>query len=166
MASSNVGGVVYRTRSQLIGGIAIVLVANLIALGRVLGNLHHSSTAVVGVVFSVVFSAVGGRLAWSGVVTSRDGIHVANFLSSFDLRWGEIETFAIGRWKFLPFVCLIYMKNGDVKHAFGIEESTQRPDGSAEHMADELNKELARGLSARPELQTVRSDLLHPSRNE
>jgi hypothetical protein len=135
---------VYRTRSQLIGGIVIIAVANLIALEKVLSNLDHPPTIYIGILFSVIFSTVGGRLAWSAVFTSPDGIHVANFVSSFDLRWEEIEKFDIGRWKLLPYVCLIHTKNGDVKHAFGIEESTQRPNGSAEEMAEELNRELAK----------------------
>jgi hypothetical protein len=109
--------------------------------GKILSH-PDAANIYIGIVFSVVFSAVGGRLAWSAIFTSPRGIHVANFMSSFDLRWEEIERFAIGRWKLLPYVCLIHLKNGKVKHAFGIEESTQRPDGSADEMAEELNHEL------------------------
>jgi hypothetical protein len=162
-------GAVYRTRSQFIGGIAIAVVANVIALAKVLGNLDKPSTIFIGVLFSAIFSTVGGRLAWSAIVTSPEGIHVANFLSSFDLRWDEIDRFGIGRWKFLPYVCLIHMADGTSRHAFGIEESTQRPDGSAEEIADELNQELMKRRSNEHQdratsLGSAQSDLFRGSR--
>lgn len=90
------------------------------------------------------------RLARAGIVASGEGIYVANFASSFNLRWEEIERFDIGRWSFLPYVCLIHLRDGEVRHAFGIEESTQRPNGSAEEIIEELNNELARRLPDRP----------------
>jgi hypothetical protein len=38
---------------------------------------------------------------------------------------------------------LIHLRNGKVKHAFGLEESPKFPDGEGEKMVKELNAELA-----------------------
>ncbi|HWI94451.1 MAG TPA: hypothetical protein VNS60_00105 [Solirubrobacterales bacterium] len=146
----------YRSNSQLAVGIVIAVVAGAWAIGSLAGG-DQTSLAIAGVLFGLMFVILGLRLAWAAIFSSSDGIRVANIFSSFDLSWHDIERFEIGRWKLLPYVCLIHLKDGKTTHAFGIEESTQRPNGSAEQMANELNRELIRRLSDRSETPSLSS---------
>lgn len=77
-------------------------------------------------------------------MTSEQGIRVINVFSTTDFSWGEIRGFEIGRSGLFPLVCLIRIDDGSTKHAFGIQERTNFPNGSAERVTEELNAELAR----------------------
>jgi hypothetical protein len=146
---------VYRSRVQLVVGVIWVLFINAVAIGKIVSKPDQPSTVIVAALFSVTFTLLGGRAAWAGIFTSDQGIHVANVFSSFNLQWQEIDRFEIGRWKLLPYVCLIYTTDGQVKHAFGIEESTNFPNGSAKQMVTELNQELARRIAVKREVAAV-----------
>ena len=77
-----------------------------------------------------------------------EGLHVINLLTVFDLTWDEIDRFEIGRWKLLPAVCLIRLRNGETSHIFGIEENFYFPGESGRKLVDELNAELSEYRSA------------------
>jgi hypothetical protein len=79
------------------------------------------------------------KLAYSGVFPGDEEVRIVNYLSSFDLKWTEIEKFEIGRWGMLPYVCRITLLSGERRHAIGIQERTNFPDGSGEKMVKELN---------------------------
>jgi hypothetical protein len=147
----------YRSRSQLILGVALLLLFDAFAVGLIF-EYHRARTFIFGVLFIVANTLLFLRLAAAAIVASENGIYVRNVFSSFDLKWEGIQRFDIGRWKLLPYVCLIHLRDGSVKHAMGISESTNFPNKSAERMTDELNEELANRRPSGSELQpTVKS---------
>lgn len=161
-------GRVFRSRSQLIGGIVGGIFFDGLAIGVLLGGRERTSAVIFGVAFFLICTWVFGRLAWAAVYTSEEGIHVLNIFSSFDLKWDEIQRFDIGRWKLLPYVCLIHLRDGDQTHAFGLQESTNFPNESAKKMIAELTEELASRRSGGPEDQqmetgpgSAQSELFH-----
>jgi hypothetical protein len=137
---------VYRSKEQAI----LSAIIGMIGLGAAIGLLIESKKAA-GAIFTVLYFVVSlpiiFRFACSHISTSENGVHVVNVLSGSKIRWEEIETFSIGRWTLLPYVCLIHLRNGEAKHAVGIQERTNFADGSGEKLVGELNAEL-RGYTA------------------
>ena len=136
----------FRSGSQLIGGIAIAVIGGAVSIGSA-----FSATTSMGAVGWLAEGAlcilIGVRLALAGILVVDDGVRVRNFFRGFCLSWSEIERFEIGRWKLLPSVCLIYLRDGRRVHAFGLQESTNFANGSAQKMVDQLTEELARKRS-------------------
>jgi len=115
----------------------------LFALGYAQDSMGSGSRVFWGL-WVAYWLFMGFRFTRAGIVTSEHGIHVVNLFTSFDLRWGEITEFRVGRWKLLPYACRIELRDGSAKVALGIQERTNFPSGSAETMAAELNEELGR----------------------
>jgi hypothetical protein len=133
---------VYRSRSQLVFGVVIAVIFDALAVGVVLEHPSRTRTLIVGGLLVLAITYVSFRVAAAAVIASDSGIRVRNVFSSFDLDWDEIVRFDIGRWKLLPYVCLIHLSDGRLRHAFGIEESTNVPNEAAKRTAGELNQEL------------------------
>lgn len=133
----------YRNREQLVVCVAAVVVGNAINLIQMADGVDGAAAVVWGVAFSLVLTVVGLRVGFSSLTATDDGVHVSNTFSSFFLKWSEIERFEIGRWKLLPYSCLIYLRDGRKMHATGIQEA-RVGDHSAAYMVDDLNAELAR----------------------
>lgn len=132
----------YRSKSQVMFGVIGILFFNALIIGMV-ADYHRTRTFIIGGLFLFANTYINIRAATAAVISSGSGVRVRNVFGSFDLKWNEIQRFDIGRWKLLPYVCLIHLRDGGVKHAFGIEESTNFPNESAKRMTDELNEELA-----------------------
>lgn len=140
---------VYRSRHQ----VAIFSVIGIVGVGIAVGMLFEvkkASVLLLLVAFLVLWIPCNIRLALSGVFTGEKGVRVANLLSSFELEWAEIEEFEIGRWAIFPYVGLIRLRSGEQKHALGIQERTNFPDGSGEEMVNELNGEVRERLERFP----------------
>ena len=125
----------------LLNFLAIVLITSKVHHGAPIGS--GSTKAIVGTALIVFITLLCGRMAWTAVFAKPDSIRVANMFSSFDLSSGEIQRFDIGRSRVLPYVCRIHTKDGKVRYAIGVEESTNFKTGSAARLAAELNDELA-----------------------
>lgn len=134
----------YRKRSRLIICAVAVAVVDGLNVAAIAGGGQSVSLAVGTIAISTGFSIVGLRAGFSSLSTTNEGIRVVNAFSSFALRWSEIERFEIGRWKLLPYVCLIHLKDGSTMHAGGIQESTRFKDFSAKDIVDGLNARLTR----------------------
>jgi hypothetical protein len=134
----------YRRWSQLVVCVATVILVDALNFSAIAGDQQSTALLVGTVAFSVGFTIFGLRAGFSSLTTTGDGIRVSNTFSSFALQWSDVERFEIGRWKLLPYVCLIRLKDGRTLHATGIQESTRLGDGSAEDMVESLNAELAR----------------------
>lgn len=132
---------VYRSRHQIALFSAIGVVGAGIAVGM-LFEVERTSVFLLLIAFLVLWIPCNVRLARSGIFTSEEGVRVANLLSSFELEWTEIEEFRIGRWGVFPYVGLIRLSNGEQKHALGIQERSNFPDGSGEEMVNQLNSEV------------------------
>lgn len=131
----------YRSKSQVIFGIIGILFFNALIIGM-MADYHRTRTFIFGGLFLFANTYINVRAATAAVISSESGVRVRNVFGSFDLKWDEIQRFDIGRWKLLPYVCLIHLRDGGRTHAFGLQESTNFPNESAKRMTDELNEEL------------------------
>jgi hypothetical protein len=115
---------VYRSRTQSFTMVMWILVFDVLIGAGVARNIHRTGLVVLGVAMMTLYTAVVWRTAVTGIITSPDGIHVRNVLSSVDFKWSEVERFEIDAAKGLfPQICRIYTKDGRVKRAFGIQET-------------------------------------------
>ncbi len=136
-------GKTFRSRSQLIGGIAVAVVGGGIGAGAIF-SARTAGFSIAWGLMGLLCVAMGARLASSRIQVDRGGIRVVNFFKSFHLDWDGIRSFEMGRWAAFPSVCLIHLSDGRSTHAFGLQESTNFPNGSAQAMVDALNAELER----------------------
>lgn len=139
----------YRSMSPAVG-IGIMLFFNFLIVGFLVQPKNQPMASIYGSLLLLASTLLFGRLTWSAVFASVEGIHAANIFASFDLEWTEVNRFKIGRWKLLPSACLIHLTDGRVLHASGIAETNFR-NGSAEALVDELNRELTRHVPSRGE---------------
>jgi hypothetical protein len=100
-----------------------------------------ASVLVLGVIYV--------RAIRAGIDSTESGIEVRNVFFTFKLPWQVIERFEIGRSGLFPMVCLIHLRDGSSRHAFGIQERGNFPSGSAQSLTQELNVELARQTGIR-----------------
>jgi hypothetical protein len=136
----------FRSRGQLIGGVAIAVIGGGVGVGSVF-SARSPVFAVMWAFTGLLSVHMGARLASARIRVDSSGIQVVNIFKSFDLDWPDIESFEMGRWTAFPSVCLIHLSNGGCAHAFGLQESTNFANGSAQKMVDELTEELARKRS-------------------
>lgn len=139
-------GNLYRTKHHFIGGLIMAAVVATCSAGYLI-QTEKLEVQIAAVVFLVTCGFSSLRLAFAGIRTTNEGIHVANIFSSYQLDWSDVHKFRIGPWNIFPYVCLIDLRDGGTKHAFGIQERTNFPNGSAEQMADRLNTELSQRTS-------------------
>ncbi len=135
---------VYRSRSQLIAGIGGLVLYNLLAIATIAHKptIRTIAFQVVAILFTTI---VFGRLALAAIFVRDDKLRVINLLSSFEVKWDQIEHFGLGRAGILHGICRIYMQDGRVRNAFGVSESNYsavRGLGVAQQMVEELNGEL------------------------
>jgi hypothetical protein len=133
----------YRSKDNVVVGAGMFVLGLFFTIGYLQDSMEPAFRAIWALVLAY-WLGVGFRLTRTGVRSSDRGVRVVNVFSSFDLRWEEISGFRIGRWKLLPCACLIDLKGGGTKVAFGIQEKTNFPNGSAERTAEMLNAELKR----------------------
>jgi hypothetical protein len=131
----------FRSKGQLIGGVAIAVISGGVGVGSVF-SARSPIFAVMWAFTGLLCVLMGGRLASARIRVDSDGIHIVNIFKSFDLDWAEVQSFEMGRWAAFPSVCLIHLRDGRRAHAFGLQESTNFPNGTAQKMVDELTAEL------------------------
>ncbi len=136
----------FRSKGQLIGGIAIAVIGGGVGVGSVF-SARSPVFAAMWAFTGLLCVVMGAKLASARIRVNGGGIHVVNIFRSFELDWSEIESFEMGRWSAFPSVCLINLSDGRYAHAFGLQESTNFANGSAQRMVDELMEELARRRS-------------------
>jgi hypothetical protein len=134
---------VYQTRMQKIGGAVTAVVGAVFGVSMVLDS-QRTGGRIFAVFFLVTYVPACIRFARARLEARPDGVFIANVFSNRSLSWGEIERFEMGRWMLFPSVLLIKLRDGKVRHAFGIQERTNYGDASSEQMAEELNGELAK----------------------
>jgi hypothetical protein len=132
----------YYSSSQRKVAIFGLVIFNLLILDEAIRS-RNSASLLVAILLGLGCTFGFLRLALARISTSEQGIRVTNIFSSFELTWNEIDRFSIGKWQLLPYVCLIHLSNGGVRHATGIEENTNFANGSADEIVRELNEELA-----------------------
>jgi hypothetical protein len=133
----------YYSRHQVLA----VEIAGAVFFFILVSGLFASSYLGIKILILVSLLAMlgmGSRIIRSGIETFHWGVRVRNVFSTFALQWEEIALLEIGRAGLFPMVCLINLKSGERKCAFGIQERTNFPDGSAAALVDELNAELAK----------------------
>ena len=96
----------------------------------------------------LLFFGLGTALSCVRVL--RSGIRVVNPASVREIAWEEIASFTLGRWGPFPHVCLIQLRDGSHRAAWGIsggdaEEAAVR--GGVAHPVAELNALLASVLA-------------------
>jgi hypothetical protein len=133
----------YYSRYQAIAGVFITIFYCLLFFSGVF-EAELLEVRIFAAVNTIAFAALGFRMVRSRVAVFEWGIRVHNVFTTFELPWRDIARFGIGRSGLLPYVCLIYLRDGGRKQASGIQESTNFPGGSAEALAEELNAELAK----------------------
>jgi PH (Pleckstrin Homology) domain-containing protein len=133
----------YRSRGQAVTIAVIAVITAGVLIGMMLGA-RHRDVLVFEAVFLVAFLLICARAATAGVAVSERGIRVANVFSTTSLPWGTITRFEIGRSGLFPLVCIVRLSDGGTRRAFGIQERTNSPNGSAAAIVDELNAELSR----------------------
>lgn len=133
---------VYRSRSNVGAGVIWIALSNILAIGVIVREPNNLLLVVLAGVYSVVATIFFVRLIWAGIFVLEGRVHVANILSSFDVDPSEIDGIEIARWKLIPRTCVIRTHDGQVRPAFGLQESTNFPNGSAERLIDELRQEL------------------------
>jgi hypothetical protein len=138
----------YRTRSQSVAASVTGLIGVAIGIGMIL-EARYAEVWITGMVIVVLIAAYSARVASARISTSSNGIHVVNVFSSSRLAWDQIDKFDIGRSGIIPLVCRIHLRDGTTIHAFGIQERTNFPNGSAQGMANALNQELHARLADR-----------------
>jgi hypothetical protein len=143
LSKKNPGESVYQSGMQRTGGTVLTVIGALMGIWM-LSESRRPGTAIIAVVFLALYVPGCFRFARSRIVAHPGEVLIANVFSTRALAWTEIERFEIGRWTVFPYVCLVRMRNGEVEHAFGIQERTNFPDGSAELIAEKLNEELAK----------------------
>ena len=140
-------GKLYRTKHHFVGGLIMAALVAAFTVGYLV-DTDKTEVRIAAIVFFVVCGANSLRLAFAGIRATEKGIFVTNIFSSYRLEWSDVHKFRIGPWNIFPYVCLIDLRDGGTKHAFGIQERTNFPNGSAEQMADELNAELLQRRSS------------------
>jgi hypothetical protein len=136
----------FRSKGQLIGGVAVAVIGGGVGVGSIFSArspVFASMWAFVGLLCILM----GTRLASARIRVDSSGIHVVNFFNGFHFDWAEVQSFEMGRWSAFPSVCLINLNDGRHAHAFGLQESTNFANGSAQKMVDELTEELVRRRS-------------------
>lgn len=133
----------FRNREHLVGCVLTVVVIDALNLSAIAGGRRGTALLAGTVLVSILFTLVGLRAGFSSLTANEEGVRLSNTFSRFTLKWSEIERFEIGRWKFLPSVCLIHLRDGRKMHATGIQEA-RIGNYSAAYMVDDLNAELAR----------------------
>jgi hypothetical protein len=131
----------YRTKHQFVGGVILATVVAACTVGYLI-DTEKAEVRVAAIVFFVFCGGSSLRLAFAGIRATDQGIYVKNILSNHQFDWSDVHKFRIGPWSVFPYVCLIDLRDGRTKHAFGIQERTNFPNGSAEQMAEQLNAEL------------------------
>jgi hypothetical protein len=81
--------------------------------------------------------------AQSNLRSGEEGISVSNPWSRYEVRWDQIDRFEVGRWRLNQAICLIRLRDGDVRPVIGIAESNFST-GSAQGIVDQLNDELGK----------------------
>lgn len=123
------------------GCVLTVLVVDALNLSAIAGGGQGIALLAGTVLVSILFTTAGLRAGFSSLTATENGVRVKNTIVRDTLRWSEIERFEIGRWKLLPSVCLIHLRDGRKMHATGIQEA-RIGDHSAAYMVDDLNAEL------------------------
>lgn len=136
-------GCVYRSRSNIIAGACLLVIADSLAIGAIVQAPESTSLVIISVVYAIVSTVVCVRLMLARLTILPDRIHVANIISTFDLPRSDIEKYEVGRWKLTQRTCLIHTHDGQIKPALGLQESTNFPNGSVEQVVDELNQKLS-----------------------
>ena len=83
--SQNIGKT-FRSRSQLIGGIAVAVVGGGIGAGAIF-SARTAGFSIAWGLMGLLCVAMGARLASSRIQVDRGGIRVVNFFKSFHLDW-------------------------------------------------------------------------------
>lgn len=133
---------VYRSNSNIAAGIVTLVVAGAFIVSAITQEPDNLSLVVLAIAIGLIGAVVCARLIWAGIFVLEDRVHVANIFSSFDVDPSEIDGIEIARWKLIPRTCVIHTHDGQVRPAFGLQESTNLPNGSAERLIDELKQEL------------------------
>ncbi len=100
-------------------------------------NLLIFGSVVLGVVV-----AINARIAWAAVTACDEGIYVANCLTSYKLKWSDIERFELGQFWLIPDVCLIYTTRGKRRGATAVHGGGYPSSRSGKWMVEELTQEL------------------------
>jgi hypothetical protein len=128
---------------QKIGGAVTGVVGAVFGVSMLLDS-ERTGGRIFAAFFLATYVPVCIRFARARLEAGPDGVFIANVFSNRSLSWDRIERFEIGRWMLFPSVLLIRLRDGKVRHAFGIQERTNYADESSEQMAEELNGELAK----------------------
>jgi hypothetical protein len=114
-------------------------------------EVNTTAVFILLIIFLLLWIPCNIRLALAGVFPDDEKVRVTNLLSTFELKWTEIEKFEIKRWGPFPYVGQISLCSGKQKHALGIQERSNFPDGSGDEMIRDLNRELQERRVQAPE---------------
>jgi hypothetical protein len=138
---------VFRNRQAAIIQAVAGVVAFLATAPPALAASKGDHTALV--VFKVVFVSLATALlvlalrgALSAIRVVDRGVRIVNPLSTRTFSWDEISEFKLARWRILPRVCFVVLKDGRMHHAWGISgrnPAFARHDPRAEGPVAELN---------------------------
>jgi hypothetical protein len=133
----------FRTREMIYWIWGICLVGGGILLGQTI-EAHLTSTRIVGIAGLIATVLIGFRGVTVGIITYDDCIKIRNVFTTRQVQWSDIESFSMGAWTWMPYVCRVNLVDGRSRPAMGIQERSFFPNGSGEKLVDELNAKLAR----------------------
>jgi hypothetical protein len=112
-------------------------------------------------VFAVLTLAGSIRIVMMRVSADAGGIYVRNIFGSRRIAWGEIDRFELRRFKLLPVVGTIVLRDGSTYHASAIapKPAVRRQVDHAKGAIDALNASLAEATS-QPQARTSRSAVI------
>jgi hypothetical protein len=125
----------------LAAGVLMTLVCTVAALGRAGPPLG---------VFAALSLAGTIRIVMMRVVADAEGICVRNIFGSRCIGWAEIDRFELRRFKLLPVVGTIVLRDGGTYHASAIapKPAVRRQVDDAKGAIDALNARLAEAREA------------------
>ena len=134
----------FQSQSQVAGCAFAAVIFSFLGLGGLLSDSSLvGKIAAVGLCGPAVVLFL--RYGQAKVISTVDGVEVRNPFTRYSLSWADIEDFYLGRWRFNPSVCLIRLRDGNTKPAFGVFANGSGLGGGRKLVA-ELNEELRRSI--------------------
>src|SRR5579863_7211950 len=127
-----------RSPGQKVGGWVIAGVFGFIGIASF--SASKTSQGVFLIVLALVLGFAG---YWPAVWVTSSGVRVRNHIKRFELSWGQIEGFRIGRRKLLPAVLIIDRVGASPQYAWAIQVtnwSMNKPDAWERRLVIELNE--------------------------
>src|SRR4051794_17545386 len=127
-----------RSTAQLV----VIVIASVVGVLMYLLAAFHAPTPLavsVVVIFGLLWVVACTRAIRAGILLSSDGLVVRNITRSYTFPRTAVARFSIERWHFLPFCCMVELRNGERVPAIALGEvqpDAVGPSGRRRHLGD------------------------------